>query len=103
MEEMLGIQPEDAGFKKVTITPDLMGIAWARGAEPTPNGLLKVEVRQEKGMVLTVDIPNGVNAEVALPAVSQGGQVSVNGNAESVKLSEDGTRGTVTIDKPGHY
>jgi alpha-L-rhamnosidase len=103
MEEMLGIHPTNAGFKKVIIAPDLMGVAWANGAEPTPTGLLKVDVRQEKAMTVTVEIPEGVVADVVIPIVSKNGEVSVNGKTQHVKASEDGTRGFVTLDKPGHY
>jgi len=38
MEEVLGIQPTGAGFSTVDIRPDLVDLAWAKGAEPTPRG-----------------------------------------------------------------
>ncbi|MEO6911973.1 MAG: alpha-L-rhamnosidase, partial [Edaphobacter sp.] len=44
MEEVLGIQPTGPGFSTVNIRPDLVDLAWAKGAEPTPHGLLKVDV-----------------------------------------------------------
>jgi alpha-L-rhamnosidase len=103
MEELLGIRPTEAGFKTVTIAPNLMGLAWAKGAEPTPHGLLKVDVRQENTMKVTVDVPEGVTAEVAMPQKNRNGKLSVNGNEERTKASKDGTRSIVTLDKPGHY
>ena len=47
MEQILGIQPTAGGFSQVTIRPDLAGLAWAKGAEPTPHGLLKVALEHE--------------------------------------------------------
>src|SRR6185312_12468384 len=75
MEEVLGIHATGAGFSTVDVRPDLMGLAWARGAEPTPNGLLKVDV---KPGVVTVDVPEGVHARVLV----DGKNVKVNGKAQ---------------------
>jgi len=88
MEEVLGIQATGAGFSTVDIRPDLMGLAWARGAEPTPNGLLKVDV---KPGVITVDVPEGVHARVFI----EGGNVKVNGKVQA--------GGVVTLETAGHY
>ena len=46
MEQVLGIQPAGAGFSTVDIRPDLVDLDWAKGGEPTPQGLLMVDVRK---------------------------------------------------------
>jgi len=47
IEQVLGIQPQGAGFSKVNIRPDLAGLEWARGTEPTPHGPIRVDMRAE--------------------------------------------------------
>jgi hypothetical protein len=46
MEEVLGIESTGAEFSTVDIRPDLLDMKRAKGAEPTPNGLLTVDARQ---------------------------------------------------------
>ena len=98
MEEVLGIQPTGAGFSKVNIRPDLVDLEWARGAEPTPHGLLKVEAH--KGAGITVDVPEGVEANVSLPG---SGDVTVNGSTQKSTTTENGTRRLITFNTRGHY
>jgi alpha-L-rhamnosidase len=104
MEEVLGIQPTGAGFSTVKIRPDLVDLAWAKGAEPTPKGLLKVDARKSgKGLTLTVDVPEGVAASVSVPVASANSRVMVNGRAEQATASEAGTRKIVFLNHAGHY
>jgi hypothetical protein len=100
MEEVLGIRPTGAGFSDVDIRPDLMGLQFARGAEPTPRGLLKVAVSGDR---ITVDMPEGVVARVAVPVTRSGAEVQVNGAASVAEPSDGGTRGIVTLRRAGHY
>jgi len=86
MEEVLGIHATGAGFSTVDIRPDLMGLKWARGAEPTPHGLLKVDL---KPGVTTVDVPDGVVARVLVEGPKVNGKVQGNG--------------PVMLEKAGHY
>ena len=57
MTQILGIRPTAGGFAKVDIRPDLIGLMWARGAEPTPHGLLRVAIRADKGYITTIHLP----------------------------------------------
>src|SRR6185312_1534156 len=58
MEEVLGIRSTGPGFSTVSIRPDLIDLAWAKGAEPTPHGLLKVDIRRDAAkVIMTVDVP----------------------------------------------
>src|SRR5260370_9993417 len=83
MEEVLGIQPTGSGFSTVDIRPDLVDLEWARGAEPTPHGLLKVDAKKtSSGMEVAVYVPHGVVARVPLPVPSGRGHVTVNGNTQ---------------------
>jgi len=100
MEEVLGIHATGAGFSEVSIRPELLGLEFARGAEPTPHGLLKVEA---KGRAITVDLPDGVTANVSVPTANTGATVSVNGKAADSTESEAGTRGIVRLSQAGHY
>jgi alpha-L-rhamnosidase len=101
MEQVLGIQPTGAGFSTVDIRPDLVDLSWARGAEPTPTGLLKVDARRNAdGLAVSIDLPEGVVARVSVPAVSA---VTVNGKTEQAVHAKEGTRMVVTLSHEGHY
>ncbi len=104
MEEVLGIQPTGAGFSTVNIRPDLVDLAWAKGAEPTPNGLLKIDARKDSaGLSVILDVPKGVTARVSVPVPSTNMQVMVNGQDEQATASEEGTRKIVVLNHAGHY
>ncbi|MGC2252178.1 MAG: alpha-L-rhamnosidase C-terminal domain-containing protein [Acidobacteriaceae bacterium] len=104
MEQILGIQPTAGGFSQVTIRPDLAGLAWAKGAEPTPHGLLKVSLEQKAGLQTTIDLPADEEATVLIPVNRAGQGVLVNGKvAMDVKSAENGTRAAVVLSAPGHY
>jgi hypothetical protein len=100
MEQVLGIQPTGAGFSTVDIRPDLVGLDWAKGGEPTPKGMLNVDVR--KGTI-QIDVPEGVVARVSVPVPSANAQVMVNGNAQNGTAAENGSRMIVTLNTAGHY
>lgn len=61
-ERVLGIQVVEAGCKTLRIQPDLGDLQWARGAFPTPLGLVQVEhMTQADGTIQTkVDAPPGI-------------------------------------------
>lgn len=105
MEQVLGIQPTGPGFDTVNIRPDLVDLSWAKGAEPTPHGLLKVDIRRDASRKVTVavDIPEGVIAKVSVPVASSNNQVLVNGNVQKSVATEGGTRMIVTLPTAGHY
>jgi hypothetical protein len=101
MEQVLGIQPTGAGYSTVDIRPDLVDLDWARGGEPTPHGLLKVDAK--KGGPIVIDVPEGVKARVLVPVSNAGAQVLVNGSAASATAAENGARAQITLDHAGHY
>jgi hypothetical protein len=99
----LGIQPTGEGFSTVDIRPDLVDLAWAKGAEPTPRGLLKVDARKDgSGTAIAIDVPEGVVARVSVPVSASAG-VTLNGSAAKSVAAENGARAVVTLDHAGHY
>jgi hypothetical protein len=54
VQRVLGVEPAVPGFGVASLEPELGPLAWARGAVPTPAGLLRVDVRPD---VLEVDSP----------------------------------------------
>ena len=102
MEQVLGIQPVEPGFAKVSIRPDLMGLSYARGTEPTPHGPIAVDYSGAENLHAKIELPAGVSAEVSFP-VAAGQQVMVNGKATEGKPAEPGKRSVVTLNGPGKF
>jgi hypothetical protein len=100
MQEILGIQPTGAGFSEVTIRPDLAGLEWARGAEPTPTGLVQVDVERRS---VRVSLPRDTVATVSLPFPSNQGRVLQDGQPVTATAVEDGTRSIVVLRTAGNY
>jgi alpha-L-rhamnosidase len=100
MQQVLGIEPAGAGFSEVTIRPDLAGLQWARGAEPTPRGLLRVAV--EAGSV-HLSLPPDTLANVVLPFAPDRGAVLQNGHPVPVVAAEGGTRSSLMLRVAGDY
>ncbi|HTV81672.1 MAG TPA: alpha-L-rhamnosidase C-terminal domain-containing protein [Acidobacteriaceae bacterium] len=103
MAQVLGIQPTAGGFATVNIRPDLLGLKWARGTEPTPHGLLGVSIRDDDGYTTTVTLPADVRASVSVPVLSSGARVLVNGQAQPSTRAESGKRSIVVLSGQGTY
>jgi len=104
MEQVLGIQPTAAGFSQVSIRPDLCGMKYARGAEPCPRGLVKVDYRHEDSdFQAAIELPEGVTAQVSLPVDKGVDSILVDGQAVPGAPVEDGTRLAVTLSSPGAH
>ncbi|GGH09077.1 alpha-L-rhamnosidase C-terminal domain-containing protein [Silvibacterium dinghuense] len=98
MERVLGIRPTDAGFREVTIAPELDGLKWARGAEPTPRGAIRVEVSAN---VVMVTLPPETRATVRLP-FSADAVVKQNGRLLPT-WDEAGNQKKIVLDHAGTY
>jgi len=103
MEQILGIQPREAGFSEVDIRPDLIDLQWAQGGEPTPRGILKVDIRKDNGYKTTIDLPPGTVARVSLPVSAAGEAISVNGTKQTGEAAENGKREIVFLRTAGHF
>ena len=103
-EQVLGIQPQAGGFREVSIRPDLLDLDWARGAEPTPAGLLKVDYRKTPmGLQAQIDLPPGIKAKVSMPIQKGQGAVMLNGVATEGVAAEGGFRLLIALNGEGHY
>ncbi len=100
MQEILGIAPTAGGFAQVTIRPDLAGLTWARGAEPTPRGLIKVDLTPER---VTLTLPPGTRACVVLPFSPVAGTILDNGQPIATTPAEDGRRAALTLTQGGEH
>ncbi len=103
MAQVLGIQPTSGGFATVNIRPDLLGLKWAKGTEPTPHGLLGVSIRDNDGYTTTITLPADVQASVSVPVASPGVHVLVNGKAHESTPAESGNRAIVVLSGQGTY
>ena len=104
MEQVLGIHPTAAGFSTVDIRPDLIDLRWAKGGEPTPRGMLLVDIRRSAhGLDVSLDIPPGTEARVSMPIAGASARLLVNGTPASLTVDENGTRSIVTLAKAGHF
>ncbi|HUH62401.1 MAG TPA: hypothetical protein VLZ50_05355, partial [Terracidiphilus sp.] len=90
-------------FSEVDIRPDLLDLAWAQGGEPTPRGILKLDIRKENGYKATIDLPEGIVARVSLPVSSPGEAIWVNGARQAGESAEGGKRRVVTLKTAGHF
>lgn len=58
---VLGVQPFEAGYRVVKITPKLLGLQFAEGVVPTPYGDIYVRHEQKEGKIVTeYRLPKGV-------------------------------------------
>jgi hypothetical protein len=104
MEQVLGIHAIGSGFSTVDIRPDLIDLAWAKGGEPTPRGMLDVSLKKEgQNTTISLDLPSGTEAHVSVPVASSNAQVTVNGQKTLTEPAENGTRAVFTIRQAGHY
>ena len=103
MEQILGIHPTSDGFREVTIRPDLAGLAWAKGAEPTPYGLIRVNLKSGPEMSMSLDIPVGIRATVLVPAEMESFAVMVNGKPQLGQFVEGGHRVAIVLPHGGHF
>jgi len=90
-EEVLGVQPTAAGFRKVTIRPDLLDLQWIEGSVPTPNGVIKVAAHQtESGRAYDITLPAQVEAAISLRhSDAANTAVTVDGKPVKTKQSDE--------------
>lgn len=101
MEHVLGINTLDAGYRHVTIRPDLMDLAWAKGTVPTPQGPIRIAIEKAPGRI-TLEIPSGVSASVLVPVSGPQSKMLVNGEPVPSKSAENGSRALIDLNA-GRY
>jgi hypothetical protein len=100
MEQVLGIEPTAGGFREVSIRPDRAGLRWARGAEPTPRGPIRVSVEPD---AVRITLPPDTIATISLPFAPEQGSVIENGQPVPASTAEGGARSIVTVRSAGDY
>ncbi len=59
---VLGFEMREAGFRKISLTPNLYDLEFAEVSMPTPYG--DISCRLEKGRKPIINIPDGIECEV---------------------------------------
>ena len=100
MQEIIGIHPLSPGFRNVLIRPDLAGLQWASGVQPTLQGDISVSIASSS--TVSIQIPAGIQATVSMPTPSGNPVVQVNGQPTLGTLAEGGTRTLISLG-PGSF
>jgi hypothetical protein len=68
-EQVLGVRPTEAGWRRVRIAPFCQGLQYARGVVPSPLGDVQVEwERTSRGdLAVRLDIPSDMEAQFVAP------------------------------------
>jgi hypothetical protein len=68
-QQILGVVPVEAGWKRVRVAPLPAGLEFARGVVPSPLGPIRVEweMVEEDQLAVRVDIPEGMEGEFVGP------------------------------------
>jgi hypothetical protein len=66
--EILGVKPKLPGYAEIQVCPTPGSLTWAKGKVVTPNGIVKVEWKQdERQFTIDVDGPNKIPVTLILP------------------------------------
>ena len=98
-EQLLGVRATGAGFRTVTIEPELAGMPWIKGAVPTPHGLIRLRAEGEK---TELDLPGGVDATVLVRAAGKG-VIRVNGVPVASRAAAAAGYRSIELEQAGHY
>jgi hypothetical protein len=103
MDNILGVLPEEPGFRRVAIRPDLLDLESASGVVPAPQGPIRVDLKKVNGsMIATLDLPEGTQTRLLFPVSNAGSQILVNDQPRAGKAAEGGKRKEIELG-PGHY
>jgi len=103
MDNVLGVTPEEPGFRRVLIRPDLLDLDSAQGDIPSPHGPIHVELKKANGkMIATLNLPEGTQTRVLFPVASANEQVFVNDQPLDGQALDEGRRKDIQLG-PGHY
>jgi hypothetical protein len=95
---VLGAVPQTPGWRTFRIAPSTLGLAYARGRVPTPNGAVEVDWRfdQDNMLTMTVQAPTGTKGTVYLPRPllqsDEDTVFKVNGKVQTEPFSIEGGR-----------
>ncbi|MFG0265659.1 MAG: family 78 glycoside hydrolase catalytic domain [Rhodopirellula sp. JB055] len=81
---VLGIQPVRPGWEHIVVRPCIGDLKFARGKVPTKQGPIQVDWNRGSSFKLSIDLPEGITANLDLPELDDVQSVSVNGSPVSV-------------------
>ncbi len=107
-EQLLGVEPVDAGYRTWSIAPHPGTVRWAAGAVPTAYGTIKTAWTSDPrsgAFTLTVQAPTNTTGTITVP-VGRGCVVTVNGRVEWREGQDPGARAkpsgdSVALTMPG--
>jgi len=80
-EWVLGVRPIQPGFSQYVIEPHPSGIKWAKGAVPSPRGLIEVSWKDSADRFeIAVNTPSGDGPSLKLPTKGEQIKISLNDN-----------------------
>ena len=98
--KILGVRPASPGFDTVLIKPETCGLGWAKGAVPTPHGLVLVSWARERGRLqFEVTLPEGIKGTLSLPT-AEGSSLELDG--KTMAGTKVGNRLEVSISSGSH-
>lgn len=101
---VLGAEPGSAGWKTAIIRPCTADLKFARGKVPTSRGPIHIDWNNEAAFTLKLKLPEGVMAEVHLPAADETTGVLLDGKLVSANKSngrwvlKDRVSGSVSLE-----
>lgn len=89
--DVLGVSPSAPGFKHIRIAPQVMGLQWARGEFPTPQGEVAVDWKHDAGRFeLRVSVPRDCEAEIVCPLAKGWGELDDVAESKQVVTVREG-------------
>jgi hypothetical protein len=76
---VLGAQPLAPGWSRAKICPHTGNLTFAEGKIPTPHGAILIKWKRDKTFALSLTLPVGMTAQVAVPAMENSGGVFIGG------------------------
>jgi alpha-L-rhamnosidase len=94
--EIAGIKPLAPAFSSVMIRPDLFDLTHLKVVEPTPLGIISLDVRAP-AFSTTINLPAGMTAQLSVPISAGQTSVVVNGRVTKGVPAEGNTRLIISL------
>ena len=66
--QILGVQPELPGYKRITVAPQVGELTWAKGSVATPEGIVHVDwIIKDQVFSIKIDGPDHIPLTLKLP------------------------------------
>jgi hypothetical protein len=101
---VLGARPRTPGWGRAIIRPHTGGLSFAEGKVPTPHGAITVQWKRGATFSLSVSLPQGMTAQVNVPAVENSSGVFIGGKLAGAHrvggwwILDDDISGRVTVE-----